>query len=111
MPGEGATTGTSQHARVHARASASAADSCAPAMDEDQASAGAQSAPTALLHPRNAEVTLALSRSMHLSGADPAQSPAGRAIAIAWRARPAGHSGALLLLPHRDSDAARAPPI
>ncbi len=37
-------------------------------MDEDQASAGAQSAPTALLHPWKAAVTLPRSRSMQLSG-------------------------------------------
>jgi hypothetical protein len=34
------------------------------AVDEDEASAGAQSAPTALLHPWKAAVTLPLSRSM-----------------------------------------------
>jgi len=38
MPDEGATTGTSHHARLQARASASAANSYAPALDEDQAS-------------------------------------------------------------------------
>jgi hypothetical protein len=40
-----------------------------PVRDEDQASAGARSAPTALLHPWKAAVTLPLSRSMQLSGA------------------------------------------
>jgi hypothetical protein len=39
------------------------------AMDEDQASAGAQSAPIALLHSRKATVTLPLSRSMLSGGA------------------------------------------
>ncbi len=34
MPDEGATAGTRHHSRVHARASASAADSCAHALDE-----------------------------------------------------------------------------
>jgi hypothetical protein len=37
MPDEGATTGTSHHARLQARASASAANSCAPALDDEQA--------------------------------------------------------------------------
>jgi hypothetical protein len=49
MPDEGATTGTSRHARVHARASASAADSCDPAMDETESSASARLAPSPVL--------------------------------------------------------------
>jgi hypothetical protein len=40
------------------------------AADEDQASAGAQSAPTALLHAWKAAVTLLLSRSMRRGSAD-----------------------------------------
>jgi hypothetical protein len=39
-PDEGATTGTSNHARLHARASASAANPCAPALDEHRSSRG-----------------------------------------------------------------------
>src|SRR5215211_2980425 len=39
MPDEGATTGTSHHARLQARASASAANSYAPALDDTQSSA------------------------------------------------------------------------
>jgi hypothetical protein len=38
MPGEGAITATESHARVHARASASEPDACAPATDEQRAS-------------------------------------------------------------------------
>jgi hypothetical protein len=38
-----------------------------PALDDDQASAGAQSASTALLHPWKATATVPLSRSMRLS--------------------------------------------
>ena len=49
----------------------------APAADEDQASAGARSAPTALLHPCKAAVPLPLSRSMRLDTAPPA--PSGNA--------------------------------
>jgi hypothetical protein len=41
MPDAGATTGTSHHTRLHARASASAANSCAPALDEQRGSRGA----------------------------------------------------------------------
>jgi hypothetical protein len=51
MPDEGATTGTSHHARLQARASASAANSYAPALDDEQSSARARSTPTSLLHP------------------------------------------------------------
>jgi hypothetical protein len=39
MPDEGATTGTSHHALLDARASAPAANSCSPALDEMRASA------------------------------------------------------------------------
>jgi hypothetical protein len=46
------------------RASVSLLKPETPARDEDQASAGARSAPTALLHPWKAAVTLPLSRSM-----------------------------------------------
>jgi hypothetical protein len=36
MPDEGATTGTAHDVRLHARASPPAADSCAPALDDEQ---------------------------------------------------------------------------
>jgi hypothetical protein len=42
----------------------------APAADEDQASAGARSAPTARLHPWKAAVPLPLSRSMQSNSLD-----------------------------------------
>src|SRR3954469_7887068 len=44
------------------------------ALDEDQAPVGAQSAPTALLHPWEAAVAPRLSRSMRLDTAPPASS-------------------------------------
>src|SRR5215217_2655076 len=65
MPDEGATTGTSHDALLDARASEPAASSCAPALNEDHASAGAKSARTALPHPWKAAVKLSLSSSMH----------------------------------------------
>src|SRR3954464_14960329 len=68
MPDEGATTGTSHDALLHARASAPNANSCAPAEDEHQGSACARSVPTALLHPCKAGVTLPLSSSMEAVG-------------------------------------------
>jgi hypothetical protein len=56
-----------------------------PALGEGQASAGAQSAPRALLHPWKAAVTLALSRSMHI-GTPAAERPISRRAApFAWR--------------------------
>ena len=60
-------------------------------MDEEQASAGSQSALTALLHPCNAAVTLPLSRSMPSSGGVADGLTRRAAIALA----PGGAAGAL----------------
>jgi hypothetical protein len=55
------------HSGVATGASVSTVDTETSVMNEHQASAGAQSAPTALLHPWTAAVTLPLSPSMQLS--------------------------------------------
>jgi hypothetical protein len=52
------------YSRVGTGAAVRTVHLAAPAADEDQASAGARSAPTALLHPWKAAVPLPLSRSM-----------------------------------------------
>jgi hypothetical protein len=64
LPGQRATTGTPQDARISGRSECVAGRLRGPALDEGQASPGAQSARTALLHPWRAAVTLPLSRSM-----------------------------------------------
>jgi hypothetical protein len=57
------------YSRVGTGAAVRTVHLAAPAADEDQASAGARSAPTALLHPWKAAVPLPLSRSMQLDTA------------------------------------------
>jgi hypothetical protein len=71
--------------RLLTEASVSSRSSQAVAADEDQASAGAQSAPTALLHPWKAAVTLPLSRSMRLGVARRRWSRGQRAAAFVWQ--------------------------
>jgi hypothetical protein len=62
------------YSRVGTGAAVRTVHLAAPAADEDQASAGARSAPTALLHPWKAAVPLPLSRSMQLDTAATAAS-------------------------------------
>jgi hypothetical protein len=69
--------------RVGAGAAVRTVHLAAPAADEDQASAGARSAPTALLHPWKAAVPLPLSRSMQLDTAATAASGNARTAPIA----------------------------